>query len=266
VHSIWDQLLVLRRLFPSRWSDATGFHWSLPLFPDERGNPVTKEAMTDTIRHAALLLDVPLLSPDRSEQVSGHSLRATGAQGFAKAGLDECSIQLLGRWGSKAVRGYTREAALVRSSEWARAVGSSFGKPQPAVPPAMTTKQAQDLLTPLLASAARDIFPKLLAEQAIAWKYDIVEELRSRQRLAEEVPVDHLGATYVKNKITGIIHRLASSSSPELAARATICGWRFAVKSNGVLQRTTDAGVYKLFCDKCLPEERAALKQKLLKA
>jgi hypothetical protein len=145
-------------------------------------------------------------------------------------------------------------------------VGASFGNPRPTVPTAMSTKQAQALLAPLLASAARDIFPKLFAEQAVALKYDIVEELRSRQRLAEECQTDHLGATYVKNKTTGILHRLASSSSPELAARATICGWKFAVKSNGVLQRTTGAGVYKLFCDKCLPEERAVQKQKLLEA
>ena len=93
-----------------------------------------------------------------------------------------------------------------------------------------------------------------------------MEVLRSRQRLAEESQVDHLGATCVRNKATGVLHRLAASSSPELAARATTCGWKFAVKSNGVPQRSTDAGVYKLFCDKCLPDGRAVQKQKLLDA
>ena len=103
--------------------------WSLPLFPDSAGKPVSKEAMTDTIRHAALLLGVPLASPDLSEHVTGHSLRATGAQGFASAGLDEWSIQFLGRWGSKAIRGYTREVALERSSSWAKAAASTLADP-----------------------------------------------------------------------------------------------------------------------------------------
>jgi hypothetical protein len=129
VHALWDKLLLLTQLFPARWSAAGGFDWDLPLFPDINGNAVSKEAMTDTIRHAAMLLQVPLVSPDHTEQITGHSLRATGAQGFAKAGLDEVSIQLLGRWGSKAIRGYTREAALERSSSWARAVWGQFWQP-----------------------------------------------------------------------------------------------------------------------------------------
>ena len=66
--------------------------------------------MCDTIIHAAGLLRVPLVSADGSERVTGHSLRSTGAQGLAGRGLDPWAIQLLGRWGSDAVRLYLREA------------------------------------------------------------------------------------------------------------------------------------------------------------
>jgi hypothetical protein len=78
VHALWDQILVLQRRFPTRWSKAKGFDWSLPLFPDSEGRAVEKEAMSDTIRAAAMHLNVALSSPDLTEQVTGHSLRATG--------------------------------------------------------------------------------------------------------------------------------------------------------------------------------------------
>ena len=44
----------------------------------------------------------------------------TGAQGLTRAGLDLWQVQLLGRWGSDAVRGYVSGAALGRSDTWAR--------------------------------------------------------------------------------------------------------------------------------------------------
>ena len=81
-----------------------GFCWDLPLFPDAAGKPVGKDAMSDTIRQAAIFLDIPLAAPDLSEQTTGHTLRATGAQGLARAGLDLWAVQLLGRWGSEAVK------------------------------------------------------------------------------------------------------------------------------------------------------------------
>ena len=46
---------------------------------------------------------------------TGHSMRVTGAQRLAAAGVEEARIALFGRWGSAAVRGYVREALLGRS-------------------------------------------------------------------------------------------------------------------------------------------------------
>ena len=48
-------------------------------------------------------------------------MRATGAQGLARRGLDPWSIQLLGRWGSDAVRGYIREAQFESAARSAAA-------------------------------------------------------------------------------------------------------------------------------------------------
>ena len=83
VHALWDQLIWLKRRFPGRWS-AQGPDLELPLFPTTEGEFVGYAAMVSTIRAAAALLGVPLESPDKTERVSGHSLRATGAQGLAR--------------------------------------------------------------------------------------------------------------------------------------------------------------------------------------
>ena len=53
-----------------------------PLLPTVLGAACTKDAMRATIVRAAARLGVELAAPDGSERVSGHSLRATGAQGL----------------------------------------------------------------------------------------------------------------------------------------------------------------------------------------
>ena len=78
--------------------------------------------MAATIVEAARRLGVTLAVPDGSAKVSGHSLRATGAQGLARAGLEVWAIQLLGRWGSATVLDYIREVPLELSSSWASRV------------------------------------------------------------------------------------------------------------------------------------------------
>ena len=62
--------------------------------------------MVGTIIKAAEYLKVPLVGKGGHERVSGHTLRVSGAQGLARMGVEQWSVQLLGRWGSEAVRGY----------------------------------------------------------------------------------------------------------------------------------------------------------------
>ena len=68
--------------------------------------------MTSAIVQAATFLGVELAAPDLSERVSGHSLRATGAQGLAAAGVDTWAIELLGRRGGEA------DASGTENSPW----------------------------------------------------------------------------------------------------------------------------------------------------
>ena len=81
------------------------------MFPSASGAAVTKHAYTETMRHAATLLGVPLANREGTLRVSGHSLRPRGAQGLARLGLDVWAIQLLGRWGSGSVMEYVRGSA-----------------------------------------------------------------------------------------------------------------------------------------------------------
>ena len=67
--------------------------------------------MVSTIQFAARALDVQALT-DGSERVSGHSLRATGAEGLVRLGWRPDAVRLMGRWDSEIVRQYTRLAAL----------------------------------------------------------------------------------------------------------------------------------------------------------
>ena len=100
-------------------SGKRGWDLELPFFPDEQGGVVAKDVMTATIREAGRRLKVKASSADGSEKLTGHSLRVTGAQGLARAGLEVWAIQLLGRWGSQTVLDYVREVPLEHSRLWA---------------------------------------------------------------------------------------------------------------------------------------------------
>ena len=114
-HAMKMQLGRLRRLFPDRWNGAVPDS-DLPLFPTIEGEVVTKDAMTATIVEAGKKLGVATSTPDGSSKLTGHSLRVTGAQSLARAGLEVWASQLLGRWGSQSVLGYVREVPLELSS------------------------------------------------------------------------------------------------------------------------------------------------------
>ena len=137
-HAIIDQVLLLCRTFPERFGEAAPA-LDLPLFPSASGLPVAKGAMVATILHAAHLLGVVDL-PDGSLQVSGHSLRSTGAQGLISLGWRADAVRLQGRWESESVQRYTRDAALHAPSELTRLIMLLSGLVSPPVPPPSTSE------------------------------------------------------------------------------------------------------------------------------
>jgi len=241
-HAAWDQVHFLQVRFPHRWEGGRPAA-DLPLFPNSDGKACTKEAMTETIIHAATLLGIELAAPDGTERVSGHSLRATGAQGLAAAGIDTWAIELLGRWGSDAVRGYIRDARLASAASMAKQVAN-------AVP-------LEDLVRRLVAEAGT---------QPVTTAINVAEPLRHAVELARlEARPGAEGPIYVANTATGVIHR--SIIGPGEAAAggwSAACGWRYGLSVLADLTPPARLPAdYRLYCTRCLPALRLARRQAL---
>lgn len=75
----------------------------------------TKSAMVETFRLVAKSLG---WKEDEAKAMTGHALRASGAQYLARCGVECYKIQLYCRWGSDAILRYLRDAPLEDSETW----------------------------------------------------------------------------------------------------------------------------------------------------
>ena len=183
VHALWDQLLVLRRSFPALHVAGRPSP-SLPLFPTLQGTAISKQNFVKTVLEGARRTGQQQQNADATLRLSGHSLRATGAQHLARLGADLLSIQLLGRWGSTAVLSYVRDAAVgpdaARSRS--RALGASLqelsaaaaGAQLPAPTAADFEEQVQSWFRRWLGGSTDDLRSSIVSE--------IVELLRRPTR------------------------------------------------------------------------------------
>ena len=85
VHALWDQLLCLQRRFPDLHAQGLPLP-SLPLFPTIEGKAIAKTAVVQTILEGADRTEQDKKNADGTLRLSGHTLRATGAQHLAKRG------------------------------------------------------------------------------------------------------------------------------------------------------------------------------------
>ena len=247
-HAAWAHITELKARFGELPADS-------PFFPDARGRTCTKEAMASTLVEAARFLDAPIESA--TGRITGHSMRVTGAQGMASAGLDLWAIQLLGRWGSMAVRTYVREAHLDQAELWAQKVAQ------------------QTDLSEMTKSLAKQV--EVNMKDTEVWKAlerkaaEVVKEAASNQRLqmpledcaealaAEAIPVVSKSARLdVVTSSCGVVHQVAfGPPEAELALSMTTCGWRFGGAAGAKLSpRAELPPVYKRLCARCFPEER----------
>jgi len=274
-HALWDQLLLLRRAFGSRHAGGSPDR-DLPLFPTRDGQPVSKAAMAATIVEGARLLGVPTSNADQTERVSGHSLRPTGAQSMARMGVDTWSIQLLGRWGSAAVHGYIREAAVSAAAARARSayVARGLSELVAEVGAAAPTRESSELTE----QKVREIVAGWWPTAQRGWRASLVAEVldavsrappaRSESRgagassstssssstsgapstAAAPAPPPAAGpADTVSSAASGKRHKVLVGP-PTLAAAAwvTACGWRFGRYGLGRPSEPADA-----WCAKC---------------
>ena len=275
-HALWDQRIFLKRTFPDRWVGDTP-DWSLPLFPSASGAVCTKAAMAATIMKAAELLKSPLSSPDGSERITGHTLRATGAQGLARLGIDLWAIQLMGRWGSDVVRRYVREVALESAASWASSAASSSRSAMPKPTPedskalgscALDLEQVVADLSELASSRLEKRIEELVDKFSVAGPVrELAAPLREEVLLPPPPPPQPAagaglpeGDSYLVNEQSGVVHRVPGSLSGSLDGWTTACGWRFAKQSNAKLLADAFRHSHKSVCEKCLPALRAERK------
>ena len=277
-HALWDQLLYLKRAFPERWVGDEP-DWSLPLFPTSSGAVCSKVAMADTIMKAAELLRTPLSSPDGSERITGHTLRATGAQGLTRLGIDLWAIQLMGRWGSDVVRRYVREVALESAASWAASAASS----KRCSPAALASGDAkafnactldlEQVLMELSNLASEKMEQRMAGLLAKLPSSGPVRGLEAPLREEVSLPLPPPqpsssssaaalpeGDSFLVNEQSGVVHRVPASLSGSLGGWSTACGWRFAKQSNAKLLAGAFSHAHKSVCEKCLPALRAERK------
>ena len=255
VHSAWDQLIILEERFPDKFTQQGRREASsppvcvdelLPLFPTEEGNVCEKSEICETIVEAARRLGVPLEVPDHSERISGHSLRATGAQGLARAGLELWAIQLMGRWGSDAVKTYVRDAFVDASEGWARKV----------------VEQA-DLNE--LVGAAAPVFPaprQQLEDEEVPCREALRPAFEHAAAAAKDSPADRVDRVVVSS--TGIAHIvLLGPPEVDLVNSSSMCGWAFGGGRARLGGTELIPDNHKLLCARCFPTKRQQLKEVL---
>ena len=278
VHAVWDQLLLLRRRFPDRFAGTVPSE-DLLLFPTPAGDACSKDAMGATIADAGRRLGLRE-PPDGSEKLGGHSLRATGAQGLSRLGLDLWAVQLIGRWGSDTVKGYVRAAAL--DSAAVRAAGAARGTDLQALVEEVVMRlegrsRARDG-DPVEASLAPDVPLEEAAGEVLSDKDiapgagpELVKALAAEASAAaaesEDPPPPELGAVLneqpsyrVRTALkSGVWHRVVRGP-PRHSNRfhITACGWRFGQSAAARLAPLSEAQAqqFYLLCSRCFAEER----------
>ncbi len=109
-----------KRYIQSHGANEHGF-----LFPTRAGEPLSKTTVARLAEAAAMFLQTADMSDWPTDSVQSwaeHAYRVSGAQMFARAGLDLYLIQLLGRWGSRAIERYVQDAPLANTAWAASAV------------------------------------------------------------------------------------------------------------------------------------------------
>ena len=209
---------------------------------------MTKDSMTATIVLAAVKLGLPKESPDKSARVSGHSLRVSGAQGLARAGVETWAIQLLGRWGSATVLQYVREVPLEHSAAWAGRAARAHAleellRSRTPLAPAVVPEPA-----PASSSITSPLPSGSVARAALA---DALLEASEAERVSAEPVSECLFVT----SDAGKWHRLAR------AGLTSACGWRFAGSPASLSAKLPERLCHKDLCGHCFGELRDRLKR-----
>jgi len=144
------------------------------------------------------------------QRFCGHVMRVAGAQAFARADIPLNIIQLIGRWGSKAVERYVQDAPLAVSHRLALRVTSQLSQGQQ---PLELTDGADD---------SDDSLPELLQGQQ--------GDVHAPEPQPQQTTVLPDGLHIVVNTASGTAHWTADGPDAEPALSRTLCNWWFGSK------------------------------------
>lgn len=233
-----------------------------PLFPGDDGEVVTKYKTNVHLRAALTTAGITTTMQDANgfshELFGGHSLRVSGAQFLAAAGVEMSLIQLLGRWSSSAVERYTQQAALSivpqvpqqvlnRAPMASRVVAPKVALNPLGVPstPALTAPTTPSRVTAKPQSGDNKVsqLQKQLASLQIS-----VDALKASIKAPEEV--------LIVRPRRHVVHRGAAdeqANTPQMWK--TQCGWSYGVSNFFRVQ-----GIVPPFrqCAKCFHDAEAA--------
>eukprot|EP00434_Breviolum_minutum_P035780 symbB.v1.2.031683.t1/scaffold3685.1/size104757/8 len=166
------------------------------------------------------------MSEDQRKALTGHALRATGAQFMARRGIEYYKIQLYCRWGSETILKYLRDAPLEGAEDW---VAESV-----AVEPSVEEVIEQSVHSVASQGGVREETVERLVQQLLETTHvsqvfmvilRIVEELKTKKILIDDHWVTELSRRflprYVLNLSSNKLHAVKDSL-------ATGCGfdWR----------------------------------------
>ena len=111
-HAVLRHLATLRKWFPTQMDLPVG----MPLIPSPDGTTISQtqivQLFRDTIQRTGTTMDRPGPTGEPLPRFSQHSCRVSGAQFLTRLGYTVEAVQLIGRWGSDAIRRYIQEAPL----------------------------------------------------------------------------------------------------------------------------------------------------------
>ena len=214
---------LARRRAQGAWSDD-------PLFPGIDGK-------SNTVKRATVEAMRAVYSPLGRGQIDGHSMRRSGAQYMAAAGIPVEMVMWFGRWGSSAIRAYIEDARTHApgSSDIALEVASS-SPARDSGRPTETQVQCESL-------RAVERLERVVA--------DLQKEIREANAFpsAEECPPQMRWIQYSLGK-THIAKAEVVSGTP--AGRVAMCGWRFgSVSSRALVITETEPRQRACVCRSC---------------
>ena len=179
-----------------------------------RGQPATKAEVVAGIRAVAAATKSP-------GPITGHSLRVSGAQRLALAGVSEARITTFGRWSSAAFKLYVREAVLgVKGGDLSKVVEQNLTEAAQESVIQELTSEAHGLGAEACADFASEMAANPLAELT---RVDVEAKWRAfAASLADEVraaaarPLPRFCLSE-----QGVVHEITS-------CRYTRCGWHWA--------------------------------------